>query len=119
MEAVIGTAFTFSVLFVDALNNPIAVDDPLITVFSYSQAGVKQILVNNQPMIASVPAETGRYTYTYTVPSSFSDGDSFVGIMQGTDPASEITARVEQGVVAISSARGQAGGGSGMTARFF
>jgi hypothetical protein len=119
MEAVIGNAFTFSVLFVDALNNPIEVDDPLITVFSYSQAGVKQILVNAQPLIESVPAETGRYTYTYTVPSSFSDGDAFVGIMQGTDPASEITARVEQGVVAISAARGQVGGGSGMTARFF
>ncbi len=119
MEAVIGSAFTFSVLFVDALNNPIAVDDPAISVFSYSQSGVKQVLVDNQPMSESVPAETGRYTYTYTVPSSFSDGDSFVGIMQGTDPATEITARVEQGVVAISSARGLVGGGTGMTARFF
>ena len=119
MEAVIGSAFTFSVLFVDALNNPIAVDDPLISVFSYTAGGVKQTLVNNQPMIESVPAETGRYTYTYTIPSSFSDGDSIIGIMQGTDPASEITARVEQGVVAISPARGQASGSSGMTARFF
>jgi len=49
MEAVIGSAFTFSVLFVDALNNPIAVEDPLISVFSYSQSGVKQVLVDNQP----------------------------------------------------------------------
>jgi len=82
------SSFTFQILFLDTDNTPIAVVDPTITVFSFSAAGVKQELVAATAMDAVVPAETGRYTYTYTVPAAFTDGDMIYGEMTGEHPVS-------------------------------
>ena len=92
-EAVLGSAFTFQVLFVDALGVPMVVNNPIINVFSFSQSGVKQPLVSAQAMDPATPAEVGRYTYAYTVPTTMDDGDAVYGEMQGTDPGTGDTLR--------------------------
>lgn len=116
LQAVIGTPFTFEVLFVDGTNTPIAVNNPLISVFTFTSTGVKQTLVS-APLVAATPVEVGRYTYTYAVPTSFQDGDSLYGEMTGEDPLSLLTLRAEQQVVTISETRGR-GCCCGLVARF-
>lgn len=83
--AVIGTGYTFQVMFVDAAQQPLAVADPTITIFTYSQAGAKNILVASTAMTA-VPGDTGRYRYTYTLPLALTQGDIIYGLMEATDP---------------------------------
>ena len=117
MEAVIGQPYTFTVLFVDATNNPIAVDDPSITIYNFSALGVKQTLVSTA-MIEAVPVELGRYTYTYTIPTTLTDGDALYGLMEGTDPTSGLRSWTEQELIAISSNRGLGGGHPGLIAQF-
>ena len=73
VQAVIGQAFTFQTLFVDVANNPVAVTNPVIDIFSFSSTGVKNPLVTAGVMVPAVPAEVGRYTYVYTIPGSFTD----------------------------------------------
>lgn len=117
-QALIGSAYTFQSLFVDAVGVPMAVGSPVITVFSYSASGVKQPLVSAQAMSAVTPAETGRYTYTYTIPTTFTDGDMLYGEMSADDLGNPgTTVRETQQVVIISSNRGT-GGSSGMASRF-
>ena len=74
-QAVIGSPFTFQVLFLDPSNAPVVVTAPVIDVFSFSAAGAKNLLVQAQPLTPVTPPEVGRYVYTYAVPTSFSDGD--------------------------------------------
>lgn len=83
--AVIGGTHTFQVLFLDANQQPMVVVDPTITIFNYSTAGAKVVLVASTPMTA-VPGDTGRYRYTYAVPSAFSPGAIFYGQMSAPDP---------------------------------
>lgn len=117
-EAVLGGGFTFQVLFVDADNDPMVVNNPTIDVFMFSQTGVKQALVAAQPMDPVTPAEVGRYTYVYTIPTTLTDGDLLHAEVTATDPVSGDLLRAFQGVTVISSNRGL-GGSVGMTARFF
>ena len=117
MEAVISKPFTFQVLFVDFMNNPVAVDNPTISIFTFSLAGVKQVLVA-AAMNPAAPVEVGRYTYTYTIPASFTDGDSLYGEMTGEEPGSGVLSRVEQPLTLISANRGSGGGYTGLIARF-
>jgi hypothetical protein len=118
MESVIGSAFTFQVLFVDADNTPMAVNAPTINVFMFSQTGVRQNLVTAQAMSVATPAETGRYTYVYTVPTTLTDGDLLHAEVVATDPVSGDTLRAFQEVTVVSSNRGL-GASVGMTAGFF
>ena len=118
MEAVIGLPFTFSILFVDAINEPMAVDNPTITVFNFSAIGAKQIWVDQQLMSPAVPAEVGRYIYSFTIPASFSDGEALYAEMTGTEVGPGLLCRAEQSLVAISSNRGTGGAYSGLTAHF-
>ena len=120
MQAVIDQPFTFSVLFVNVLNQPIEVDDPTITIFRFSDAGMKQTLVDEAAMAEAVPAEVGRYTYTYTIPSTLTDGDAIYAEMAGSDPETGVIVRTEQPVTAISPTRATGGSGSssGLVAQF-
>ena len=117
MEAVIGQPFTFEVLFVDAVNQPIAVTSPTITVFYFSPLGVKTTLVNQQPLVAVSPPEVGRYTYTYTFATTFTDGTGVYADMVGVEVGTGLLCRVEQQVVLIASTRAGSACG-GITARF-
>ena len=116
-EAVLGSAYTFQALFVDAGNVPIAVNVPLINVFMFSGTGVKQMLVTAQALAPALPAETGRYIYVYTIPTSLTDGDNIYAEMTGTDPGSGDFLRHMDEVVVISSNRGL-GAAGGMHAEF-
>jgi hypothetical protein len=118
VEVVIGQPFTFSVLFVDASNTPIAVTSPAITIFNFSALGVKQTLIS-AALSEVTPAETGRYIYVYTIPGTFTDGDTIYGEMSGTDPGSGDLTRVTQTLTLISSNRGLGGAYPGLIARFF
>ena len=117
-EAVLGSDFTFQVLFVDSTGAPMAVNNPTIDVFNFSSSGVKQPLVSAQAMDPVSPVETGRYTYVYTIPTTMDDGDTVYGEMRGTDPGTGDLLRAEQTVTVISSNRGL-GGYSGMQTSFF
>lgn len=108
LQAVIGNPFTFEVLFVDDTNTPINVNNPTISIFTFTPGGGKQTLVLS-PMVAVIPPETGRYTYTYIIPSTFTDGASIYGEMGGVDPTTSLRLITEQQLVAISSNRGQSG----------
>jgi hypothetical protein len=117
-EAVLGSAFTFQVLFVDGNNDPMAVNNPTIDVFMFSQTGVKQYLVTAQTMNAVTPVEVGRYTYVYTIPTTLDDGDLLYAEVTAEDPGTGELLRANQEVTAISANRGL-GASVGMTARFF
>lgn len=120
LQAVIGQPFTFEVLFVDDTNTPINVNNPVISIFTFTPLGDKQTLVSS-PLVPVIPAETGRYTYTYVIPSTFNDGDAIYGEMGGVDPTTSLSLITEQQLVAISPNRGEGGGGTcccGLTAQF-
>lgn len=106
-EAVIGSAFTFQVYTDPSL---IA---PTIDVFQFSQTGVKQYLVTAQLMDPVTPAEVGRFTYVYTIPTALTDGDTLYAEVWD---AGSRQAALE--LTAISSNRGL-GASVGMTASFF
>jgi hypothetical protein len=111
-QAVTGTTFTFQVLFLDAVNNPIVVNNPLITVFHFTGAGVKEILVN-AAALTPVGGDVGRYTYPYAIGALLPDGDILYAQMTGVDPGSGLTLLVQQDVTVIATAAS-----GGMTTRF-
>lgn len=123
LQAVIGKPFTFEVLFVDDTNTAINVNNPTINIFTFTPLGGKQLLVSS-PLVPVIPPETGRYVYTYIIPTTFSDGDSIYGEMSGVDPTTSLNLITEQQLVAISPNRGQSGGSigggccCGLTAQF-
>lgn len=87
-QAVIGNPFTFQARFLDGAN--IAFDPtvgPTITIFSYSLAGAKNTLVDAAAMDPATPAEAGRFTYVYTVPDTFTDGDMLYAEINAEEPA--------------------------------
>lgn len=117
VQAVIGELFTFQVLFVDPLNLPTAVNNPLISVFWYDQSGAKQYLANVESLIPSTPPEVGRYTYTLTIPTSLTDGMAVYGEISGVDPVTSDLLLHEQDVTVVSPSRAL-GAHSGLTAHF-
>lgn len=85
-QAVIGNTFVFQAYFLDATNTPFdPAVGPTITIFSYSLAGAKNVLVDGEDMDAATPAETGRFTYVYEVPDTFTDGDMLYAEITGED----------------------------------
>lgn len=75
-QAVIGNPFVFQARFLDGANAPFnPTVGPTITIFSFSTAGAKNVLVNGEAMDPVTPAEVGRFTYVYNVPNTFTDGD--------------------------------------------
>ena len=118
VEVLIGADHTFQALFTDSTGTPLAVNSPTINVFRFSATGVRQDLVAAQAMAAASPAETGRYTYVYTIPSTMDDGDVIYGEMTGVDPGTSDTLWDEQTVNIISPNRAQRDV-TGLRTRFF
>lgn len=88
-EAVIGETFVFQKVYLDALGVPIAVVSPSIKVFRFdATSGNEIVLVAGAPLLPAVPADPGRYTYRYTVPTTLQDGMVLYGEMKATDPSS-------------------------------
>jgi len=108
----IGQPYTFQVLFLDQNNDPVAVNTPVIEIYHFETDGTKTSLVGpGEPLLPATPAETGRYTYTYTIPDTLIAGDVIYGLMQGVDPGIGITLIVEQTVdLTYEGLSGQTGG---------
>jgi len=117
-QAVIGNAFVFQELFLDANNDPMTpAVGPTIDLFSYSSSGVKNSLVTGAAMAASTPAETGRYTYTYTVPTAFTDGDMLYAEVYAEDGLGTVL-RMSHQVALIAATRSGAYNNAGLSTRF-
>lgn len=117
-QAVIGEPFTFHILFVDGANDPLAVVGPAIDIFSFSAAGAKNPLVTAGVLASVVPAETGRYVFVYSVPTTFTDGDMIYADITADDGGGN-TLREKQEVVLIASTRGaNFPNNAGLIARF-
>ena len=97
-RSIIGQTFTFQVLFLDAVGEPTAVNNPTIQVFRFNSSGVRLSLVAETTLPASSPPSVGRYSYPYTLPSTLSDGDTLYAEMRGEDPVSGSLLVVEQEV---------------------
>ena len=119
-EAVIGTTFVFQVLFVDELNNPIAVNNPEVDIYWFSPAGVRLDLVVAGVMTPVVPAETGRYVFPFAIMTTFADGDTIYGKMSGVNPGTGLSTHIEETVNLVSASRASGGSSSscGMRASF-
>lgn len=114
-QAVVTEAFTFTVLFLNEQNEPVAVNNPVIDVFYFDPFGTKTMLITAQAM-AATPNDLGRYTFTYTIPGGIADRTTLYGLMSGTDPgAGNLTLVVEQEVIAVAS---QAQGTQGLVTQF-
>lgn len=84
LQMVLDEAFTIQVLFVDAVNDPVAVADPSVEIYFF-HTGVKSTLVASTAMAPSAPAEVGRYIYLYTPSSALLDvGDIVYVDITGT-----------------------------------
>ena len=102
-QAVIGTDFTFQARFLDGTNTPFAPTvGPTIDIFSFSTAGAKNTLVSAAAMDPVTPAEVGRYTYVYSVPTTFTDGDMLYYEVNGEDAGANLL--VQSGEVVLIAA---------------
>jgi hypothetical protein len=86
MKGIIGSRITFQKLFSNAQSAPIAVTTPTITIYYWDATGVKRTLLMITPLPVSTPSETGRYAYTYTIPTTLTEDVTLYAWMQGTDP---------------------------------
>lgn len=83
--AYIGEPFTFQALFLDTDGSPLVVTSPNVTLFYYSASAYKTVLLNGVAMDPVAPAETGRYTYLYTIPTSLEEGTVLYVECRGTN----------------------------------
>lgn len=84
--AYIGEPHTFQALFLDASGSPLVVTSPNVTLFYFTASGYRTVLLDAVAMVPVAPAEVGRYTYLYTVPTSLDDGTILYVECRGTDP---------------------------------
>lgn len=110
-QVIAGGQFTFGILFLDEDNNPLAVNDARITIFTLS-AGVKNVLVDDAAMAGAVPAEVGRYFYAYSLPDVLAAGTVLYGELSGIDPDTGLRF-VEEQIVNVVSFSGAGGGSCG------
>lgn len=97
-KGIIGEPFTFTVLFLDANGDPITPTSSVIEVFYFDSAGDKQSLVAAATPMVAVAGDTGRYSYTFTIPGALTPADQIYGVMTGADPATGMDIVVEQEV---------------------
>jgi hypothetical protein len=117
-QAVIGNTFVFQTLFVDGAGAPfVPAVGPTIDVFNFSTLGVKQLVVTAEAMSVGVPAEVGRYTYAYSVPTTFTDGDMLYAEGYAEDGVGTVY-RVAWEVMLIAATRSGAYNNAGLVARF-
>ena len=111
-----GEKITFHVLFMDGLNNRVAVINPSLEIFSFDANGERVTLVESGTPMEEVENDFGRYSFTYQIPLSYDLGSRIYALMQGTDPATEFTIFVEDNADVYED--GAMGGSRNMTARF-
>ena len=97
-KGIIGEPFTFTVLYVDANGDPITPTSSVIEVFYFDSAGDKQSLVAAATPMVAVAGDTGRYSYTFTIPGALTPADQIYGVMTGVDPTTGMDIVVEQEV---------------------
>lgn len=85
--AIPGEVFTFQVLFLDVLGNPIVVPAATISVFTFDLSGTKVNLAPAGTAMSPVVGDAGRYVYVYPVPPTWTYQPTMYGVMQGIDPA--------------------------------
>jgi len=105
-QAVIGLPFTFVALFLDSGGLPFVPPNPTVEVFYFDSDGVKASLAAAGTNMSSVVGDTGRYTYTMTLPDTLTPAQQVYATMQGTDPGSGDTAVIQQEVDLTSGACG-------------
>ena len=113
-----GEKVTFHVLFLDALNERVAVEDATIEVFTFDEDGERVDLVDAGTVMSTVEDDVGRYSYTYLIDAGYNLGSRIYALMQGTDPDSGFTVLVEDISDVYELGSGGAGAAAGMTARF-
>lgn len=97
-KGIIGQPFTFTVLFLDADENPITPSSVTLEVFYFDPSGVKQALVAAGTAMSAVAGDPGRYAYTVTIPGTLTPADQIYGVMTGVDPTTGNNIVVEQEV---------------------
>jgi hypothetical protein len=71
-KGVIGKPFTFTALFLDGNGDPVDPISPTIAVWYYDTGGTRQdIIPAGTALLAQVPALTGRYAITVTLPRAY------------------------------------------------
>lgn len=98
--AVLGVPFTFQALFLNSEGTPVAVSNPTAFIFRYNSAGSRVVLTTGSMSV--VPGVPGRYTLTWTPPTTLSVGGMLYASMSGIDPETERTLRVEESVTLLS-----------------
>ena len=88
MDVVIGEPFTVQTLYLNSTGTPFVPISPTVTIFYFNSSGTKIILTGPVAANPVTPSETGRYTLTYTIPDTVSDGTSGYAEFQATDPIS-------------------------------
>jgi hypothetical protein len=109
-KAIIGQPFTFTVLFLDALGNPVVPPNPSIEAF-YFVAGIKTTLVGAGTPMVAVAGDLGRFSYTVVIPATLNETLQIYAVMEGTDPNTGFPISTEQEVDLFQTSGG--GGGSG------
>lgn len=101
-EALLGSTYTYQVLYVDNTGVPIAgILDAAIEIFVVDATGTKIVLASAS-MVDPVPPETGRFVYPYLInPSTHSVGDTIHAEYTATDPGSGDTLRKNEDVVIV------------------
>ena len=97
-QAVIGLPFTFVALFLDSGGLPFIPPSPTVEVFYFGSEGAKVSLAAAGTNMSSIAGDTGRYTYTMTLPDTLTPAQQVYATMQGVDSGSGITRVIQQEV---------------------
>lgn len=111
-----GDTYTFTTLFLDGFNTPLAVNNPVIEVFCFNSDGEKVSLVAPDTPMVGVDDEVGRFTYTYDIPMAYDHSPTLFAIMKGESPEDGFTILVEDQLDLVSVSGGS--GSDRMIARF-
>ena len=117
-QAIIGEVFVVQAMFWDDTNTPFdPTVGPTIDIFSFSTAGAKNTLVDGEDMDAVTPAETGRFVYPYTIPSTLEDGTMLYVEINGEDALGAALVETQE-ILVIAATRSGIYNNAGLTASF-